>query len=49
MITTNDNFIQIVKQYKHNPENYTEFLKYLGIDPKDFDEEYDIDMDDYSR
>ncbi len=29
--------------------HYNEFLIRLGIDPKDFEDEYEIEMDDYSK
>ena len=29
--------------------HYREFLSRLGIDPEDFEDEFDIEMDDYSK
>lgn len=29
--------------------DYKEFLAHLGIDPEDFDYEFDIEMDDYAN
>lgn len=30
-------------------KNYRDFLSHLGIDPSDFEDEYEIEIDDYSN
>jgi len=31
------------------PHYYSDFLNYLGIDPKDFEDDYEIEIDDTSN
>lgn len=39
---------KLTNQIKENLE-YREFLNRLGIDPSDFDDPFEIEIDDYSR
>ena len=36
------------EEFKGNYD-YKDFLSRLGIDPKDFEDEFEIEMDDYSK
>lgn len=41
-----------IKEELKDPQNikhYKEFLSHLGIDPEDFDYEFDMEMDDYAN
>lgn len=38
---------QIIEKYQNL--EYREFLNRLGIDPSDFDDPFEIEIDDYSR
>lgn len=38
-----------LQEFIEKPQHYSEFLDYLGIDPKDFEDEFEIEMDDYSN
>lgn len=38
-----------IKEFIEKPQYYNEFLEYLGIDPKDFQDEFDVEMDDEAR
>ena len=38
-----------LKEFIEKPQYYNDFLEYLGIDPEDFQDEFDVEMDDYSR
>lgn len=43
---------EIESQFKEElikSHHYMEFLSYLGIDPTDYEDEFDIEMDDYSK
>lgn len=44
-----DQFKSFFKDDIKKNKNYREFLSYLGIDPEDFEEEFDIEIDDYSK
>jgi hypothetical protein len=37
---------QIKENFKSTNTYYQEFLKHLGIDPEDFEDEFDIEIDD---
>jgi len=37
---------QIKENFKSTNTYYQEFLKHLGIDPEDFKDEFDIEIDD---
>lgn len=38
-----------IKEFIEKPQYYNDFLDYLGIDPKDFEDEFDVEFDDYSK
>jgi hypothetical protein len=38
-----------VDENYQNTYSYQEFLLHIGIDPQDFNDEFDIEMDDYSN
>jgi hypothetical protein len=40
---------QIKENFKSTSNHYQEFLKHLGIDPEDFEDEFDIEIDDYAN
>lgn len=39
----------INENFKSTSDCYQEFLKNLGIDPEDFKDEFDIEIDDYAN
>lgn len=49
MINQLENLNLNLNKQTNTTKYYKEFLSYLGIDPEDFEYEYDIEIDDYSR
>lgn len=37
------------KEILENSKYYKEFLEYLGIDPEDFQDEFDVEFDDCAK
>ena len=40
---------KLKENFKSTSNHYQEFLKHLGIDPEDFEDEFDIEIDDYAN
>lgn len=38
-----------LEEHAKKPQYYNDFLEYLGIDPKDFEDEFELEMDDASK
>lgn len=38
-----------IQELAKKPQYYNDFLEYLGIDPKDFEDEFEVEIDDASK